>query len=146
MRRAIAVVRQRHPLAGSSLAGARPALERVAVGVESILRKSLDELVGEVEVALDHAQDPHLRIHREVRADVLKQRPRRMSEVPSVGRKPLDRRLACAQHALVIGPISAHVRILHDVARKLSVDRATKSIHAALLSAPWLRSFSLGDL
>ena len=38
VRRAVAVVRQRHPLARRALAGARAALQRVAVRVEAVLR------------------------------------------------------------------------------------------------------------
>ena len=62
MRGAVAVVRQRHPLARRALAGARATLQRVAVDVEAVLRLAAQELVGEVQVALDHAQHAQLRV------------------------------------------------------------------------------------
>ncbi len=103
VRRAVAVVRQRHALARGALARARAALQRVSVDVEPVLRPGCEELVSESQIALDHVQHAHLRVQREVRADITEQRARRPGKVMPVGRKPLNSRLTRAQHALVVG-------------------------------------------
>src|SRR5262249_37175141 len=45
VRRAVAVVRQWHPLTGRALPGTRPALQRIPVDVEPVLRLPREELV-----------------------------------------------------------------------------------------------------
>ena len=46
MRGAVAVVRQRHPLARRALARARAALQRIAVDVKSVDRQAAEEIVA----------------------------------------------------------------------------------------------------
>jgi len=45
---------------GRPLASAGAALQRVAVGVEAVLREAAQELIRARQVTLDHAQDPEL--------------------------------------------------------------------------------------
>ena len=61
-----------------------------------------------------------------------------MREVAAIGRQPLDRGLARAQHALVVRVRADGVRILDDLVGELPVDRAAEPVHAdsRLLSAP----------
>jgi hypothetical protein len=94
MRRAVAVVRQWHPLAGRALAGAGPALQRIPVDVEPVQGLVGEKLVRELQVALDHAEYPALGVQREIRADVVEQRPCRPRKIMAVGRQPLDCGLA----------------------------------------------------
>ncbi|HUE26321.1 MAG TPA: hypothetical protein VMP89_06070, partial [Solirubrobacteraceae bacterium] len=59
-----------------------------------------------------------------------------MSEVTTIGRQPFDRGLARAKHAFMIHARPDGVLVFDDVVGQLPVDRATKSVHARLLSAP----------
>ena len=103
MGRAVAVVGQRHPLARGALTGAGATLQRVAVQVEAVAAAAREELVGAASGTLDDAQDARLRAHREVRADVGEQRPRRPREVMPIGRQPLHGGFARPQHTLMVG-------------------------------------------
>src|SRR2546421_8439880 len=87
VRRAVAVMRQRHPLAGRALARRRAALERVAVQVEALAGLAGEELIGAGQVELHDAVDALLAAHREVHADVVEQRARGTGEVVA-GRSP----------------------------------------------------------
>src|SRR4051794_26834711 len=74
MRRAVAVVRQRHALAGRALARRGAALQRVAVDVVAVLRLALQPLLGERDEARHRHADARLLPHRKVDADVVEQR------------------------------------------------------------------------
>src|SRR4051794_30253751 len=65
VRRAVAVVRQRHALARRPLARRRTALERVAVDVVAVLRLLVEPVLGELQVARHRRAHPSLLAHRE---------------------------------------------------------------------------------
>ena len=91
VRRAVAVVRQRDALARRALARRRPALEPVAREVVAVRRLRLEPLARERHVAVDDAVHAVLRGHREVDADLAKQRLAkawRSSGGPSPGGRP----------------------------------------------------------
>src|SRR5579884_3237928 len=135
---AVAVVRQGHPLAWGALAGAGPTLQRIAVGIETVLGQPAQKLIGQLEIQLDDPEHPLLGRHGEVRPDIAEQRPRGMGEVTAIRRQTLDGRLAGAQNALVVDVGTGGVGVLHDFAGQLAVDRAAKPVHAdlKLLSNP----------
>src|ERR1700729_2687358 len=135
MGRAVAVVGQRHPLARGALAGAGAALQRVAVHVKPVVWLHAQELVGEPQVLLDDAQDAGLGAHREVRANVGEQRPRRAREVVPIDGHPLHGGFTSPETTLMVGGGTAGVRILSDLVRDLPVDRATEPIHRGFLNS-----------
>src|ERR1039458_9824782 len=94
-------------------------------------------------MALGHAQGSKLRVHREVGPNVAEKRPCWMREVPAIRCQPLNRNLASAQNASMVDVRFGAVAILDDVVSQLSVDRATKSVHQRLLSAPLPRGVSV---
>ena len=67
--------------------------------------------------------------HREVDPDVVEQRLRRLGEVVHVGRQPVDRGLACLEHALVVGRAALERVIFQDLVLELPVDGAAEVIH-----------------
>src|SRR5579884_3542511 len=102
VRGAVTVVGQWHALTRRAFARAGPTLQRIAVGVKPVLRQPAKKLVRQAEIALHHPENAHLRVHREIGADVSKQRPCGMGEIPPIGREALYRGLASSEHTLVI--------------------------------------------
>jgi hypothetical protein len=94
MRRAVAVVVQRHPLAGSAATGRGAALQRLAVNVESVLGHAVQDVERALHVSLHDAPDPRLGVHGEVGLDLLEQIARGAREVVAIADEALDSGLA----------------------------------------------------
>src|SRR5947209_13529032 len=132
VRRAIAVMPQRHPLAWRALPRAGGTLQRLPVDVQTVLRQAADVLIDQPHEVLDHSQHPQLRADREVGSDVSKECSRRSGEMAAVGHQSLDRRLTVAQYALVISPGPGATRVFDDLIRELAVDGPAKSVCAVV--------------
>jgi hypothetical protein len=94
MRRAVAVVVQRHPLARRAASRRRATLQRPALNVEPVLGHALQDVERAVHVPLHDTPDPRPSVHGEVRLDLLEQIARRAREVVAITDQPLDGGLA----------------------------------------------------
>ena len=94
MRRAVAVVVQRHPLARRAAARRGAALQRLAVNVESVLGHAIQDVERALHVSVHDAPHPWLGVHGEVGLDLLEQIARRAREVVAIADEPLDGGLA----------------------------------------------------
>ena len=94
MRRAVAVVVQRHPLAGSAATGRGAALQWLAVNVESVLGHAIQDVERALHVSLHDAPHPWLGVHGEVGLDLLEQIARWAREVVAIADEALDGGLA----------------------------------------------------
>src|SRR3954469_16381535 len=115
VRGAVAVGVQRHALARRAAARGRPALERVAVGVEPGARKALEHVLRRGHVAVDHMPHPRPGADVEVRAHVAEEGARGAGEVVLIGHEALDGRLTCVKDGLVL------LSTPGDVSRELAV-------------------------
>ena len=94
MRRAVAVVVQRHPLARRAATRRGAALQRLAVNVESVLGHAIQDVERALHVSLHDAPHPWLGVHGEVGLDLLEQIARGAREVVAITDQPLDGGLA----------------------------------------------------
>src|SRR5690242_3599794 len=102
VRGAVAVERQRDPLAGRPAARRGAALDPVALDVVAARGLRGEPLPAEGQVAVHDAVHPALRGHREVDPDVVEERLGGPGEVVHVGGQPVDGGLARSQYLLVV--------------------------------------------
>src|SRR6185437_2575507 len=137
---AVAVVRQRHALAGRALArGGATLRRRAADGGIALVRVQRDVLLRELHVAADDLVHVRLRRHREVVANIGEQRALGAREVVAVGGQAGDDGLACAHHGAVVGAGGLTGRGRQDLGSELPIDGAAELVHG--YSWP---SFSVG--
>ena len=94
VRRAVAVVMQRHPLARGASPRRGAALQWAALDVESVLGHAFQDVERALHVSLHDAPDPRLGVHWEVGLDLLEQIARGAREIVAISDLPLDGGLA----------------------------------------------------